>query len=151
MSLTLRFAKTREVKTPNYGTDGSAGIDLYIPQDFTAVNLLPGDDILIPAGLKFDIPKDTALIVFNKSGVATKKRLQVGACVIDSDYQGEVHIHVFNTGVNTVHLEPGDKIVQLIHLPYYKSILLEAKNETDLYSFKKSERGSGGFGSTSNK
>ncbi len=147
----LRFTKVREVKSPNYGTDGSAGLDLYIPEDFQSVTLLPGDDILIPSGLKFDIPNDTVLIIHNKSGIATKKRLQVGACVIDCDYHGEVHLHVFNTGINNMHLNPGDKIVQAIHLPYYKSALSEAKNEEELYAFKKSERGSGGFGSTGTK
>lgn len=78
---TLKYVKVRDVKDPEYGTPGSAGIDLYIPNDFREIALLEGDDALIPSGLKFDIPNGTVLTIFNKSGVATKKRLQVGACV----------------------------------------------------------------------
>lgn len=72
-------------------------------------------------------------------------------CVIDSDYQGEVHLHVYNTSRHTIYLSPGDKLVQAIHLPYFKSFLHESKNEEELYRFKKSKRGAGGFGHTGDK
>ena len=94
----MKFLKTRDVKDPNRGTPQSAGIDLFIPNDFTPQFIKPGDSILIPSGLKINVPKDHVFIMMNKSGVAVKKHLDVGACVIDEDYQGEIHIHLINAG-----------------------------------------------------
>jgi dUTPase len=67
----IRFIKIRDVKSPEYGTPGSAGIDFFVPNDFESVILEPGEHILIPSGVRARIPLHTALIAFNKSGVAT--------------------------------------------------------------------------------
>jgi dUTP pyrophosphatase len=68
--------------------------------------------------------------------------LIIGACVIDPDYEGEVHIHMWNVSNIPVWIEPGDKIMQLVPLPLHHMALIEA-------SFKKRKiRGEGGFGST---
>lgn len=77
----LKFSKVREVKSPSVGSSGSAGIDFFIPEDFDSKTMNIGDSILIPAGIKLNIPENSALIAFNKSGIATKKGLSVGACV----------------------------------------------------------------------
>jgi dUTPase len=100
---TLSFTKVRDVKSPTRGTTHSAGVDLFIPNDLTIEQLhenemnslvqasnvnqtgfrIPSHSrILIPAGVHFNIPEGFALIAYNKSGVATKKGLDIGACVV---------------------------------------------------------------------
>ena len=69
----IRFIKIGDVKTPEYGTPGSAGIDFFVPNDFESVFLEPGESVLIPSGIRARLPLHTALIAFNKSGVATKR------------------------------------------------------------------------------
>jgi dUTP pyrophosphatase len=139
----IRYAKTRDVKGPHYGTKGSAGIDFYVPNDLGSFQVYPGDSILIPSGIKVELPDETALIAFNKSGVCTKQSLQVGACVVDCDYRGEIHLHVFNYSNQIQRVEAGQKLVQFILLPYHQATLIETRE-----SFDETERGEGGFGST---
>ena len=141
----IKFSKVREVKTPTRGTPGSAGLDFYIPEGINA-SIPAGGDICIPSGLRVDVPKGHAFVAHNKSGVALKKKLTVGACVVDEDYQGEVHLHLFNIGDSTVTLEPGEKITQFLLIPVqYPDV--EVVPDKELF-YSKSTRGSGGFGST---
>ena len=104
---------------------------------------------LIPSGIKANVPKGYALIAFNKSGVATKKGLYIGACVVDEDYQGEIHLHLTNVGDKDVSIAKDDKIAQFILIPVYYAIPVEVPVE-NLYEAE-SERGAGGFGSTDKK
>ena len=101
--------------------------------------------------------------MFNKSGIATKHQLQVGACVVDEDYQGEIHLHVMNVGKEIVILKPGMKLVQGLVMPivYVGVEVLEPEaelfpqstergvleSEAELFP-QSTERGVGGFGST---
>lgn len=166
----IKFLKIRDVKSPVRGTVEAAGIDFFVPNydekfeaDFAEKNpkisyeagifnmkirIEPGQRALIPSGIKTWIEPGTALIAANKSGVASKKGLIFGAQVVDSDYSGEVHINVINTGKDTVIVETGDKLIQFIHTP----VLLSPIDEVDEYIFNalhdKSQRGAGGFGST---
>lgn len=119
------------VKTPTRGTGLSAGLDFYIPEDFEAKQIWPGESINIPSGIKAQIPRGCALIMFNKSGVATKRQLQVGDCVVDEDYQGEIHLHVMNVGKEVVILKPGMKLVQGLVVPalYVGAEVLESGDE----------------------
>lgn len=139
----LKFQKLRDVKTPTKGTSKAAGIDFFIPNDHRPVMLLKGMDACIPSGIRVKIPEGYALVAFNKSGLA-RKGLQVGACVIDEDYTGEIHLHVHNIGSNTFRLVPGQKLVQFLLLPA-PTIELEEANGLN---FDISERGDKGFGST---
>jgi dUTP pyrophosphatase len=165
----MRILKVRDVKTPTRGTNMSAGIDLYIPEDFyikkgdklhkvssfdsgagQSFKIQSGSSVLIPSGIKANVPKDRALIAFNKSGVAVKKNLMVGACIIDEDYTGEIHIDVKNVGTEPVLISAGDKIIQLVCMPVdYVNIEL-CDSELDCFgdTLVLSERGAGGFGST---
>ena len=140
----MKFLKIRDVKDPSRGTSKSAGIDLFVPNDFEYRTLSPGQSVLIPAGLKANVPENYAFIAFNKSGVATKKHLAVGACVIDEDYQGEIHIHLVNVGNEYVTIKPGTKIAQFILVPVsYQGV--EVVPEAELFP-EATERGEGGFG-----
>lgn len=139
----LNYYKTKSVKSPKIGTSGSAGIDFFIPDDFEPCMLEPMHDIKINLGIVTEFEEGLALIAHNKSGVATKMKLTVGACVVDSDYRGEIHAHMFNLGEEPVELVPGMKIVQFILQPYVKPVLCEL-DQMPLDT----ERGAGGFGST---
>lgn len=137
----LRFKKLSEnAKTPTRGTPGSSGLDVYAPVDV----IVPAHgDALIPTDLAFDIPFGWDLAVYNKSGLATKKKLFKGAELIDSDYTGNCHIHVFNHSDQDIHFEKGDKIGQLVMREVWMGEIEEVKEIT-----KDTERGSGAFGST---
>jgi dUTP pyrophosphatase len=143
----IKVFKTRDVKTPERGTKESAGLDFFVPNDFQPLELHPGWSVNIPSGIRTIFPKGNALIAFNKSGVAVKKSLQVGACVVDSDYQGEIHLNVVNVGISTQTIMPGDKLVQFIMVP----IELPNVEEIKEWDQELTERGTGGFGSTGTK
>lgn len=142
----MKFAKIRDVKSPCRGHNNDAGIDFFVPNDFEASALAPHESINIPSGIKVSIPAGHALIAFNKSGVAVKKGLDVGASVIDESYQGELHLHLTNTTNKYISIAPGEKIVQFILLPINYE-MPEEVSEDSLFE-EKSERGEGGFGST---
>lgn len=124
------------------------------------IYIKPHQSVLVPSGIKTDILKscdglglideinNVALIAFNKSGVATSKQLVVGACVVDSDYQGEIWIHVINTSDRTVTLNENDKIVQFLAIPILGLNPVE-KEEKELF-VADTERKDGGFGHTGN-
>ena len=158
MSIDFFFTKTRPVKSPTRGTAESAGIDFFVPDDFEQVEVRPGSSVLIPSGIKCAYPPGYALILFNKSGIATKYKLTSLACVCDSDYQGEIHISLVNVGKDNVTISPGMKIAQFILVPISLAEPKEVTNEDHMWSQwslmsperggMESERGSGGFGST---
>jgi dUTP pyrophosphatase len=159
----MKIVKVRDVKTPTRGTDGSAGIDLYIPNMFPikvegsgyvpmgeSMILDPGKSVLIASGIKANVPIGHALIVMNKSGIAVKHGLLVGACVIDEDYTGEIHIDLKNVTNKPVKLNTGDKITQLVCVPVNYVNISVVDSEEDCFGDKleTTERGAGGFGST---
>ncbi|HIL99149.1 MAG TPA: dUTP diphosphatase [Pseudomonadales bacterium] len=144
----MKIAKVREVKTPTRGTPQSAGLDFYVPDNLSVscLRVDPGHSAFIPSGIKVDVPSGHALIAFNKSGVALNKSLLVGACVVDEDYQGEIHLHVMNVGHKEVEILPGEKLIQLVLVPVlYEGV--HVTDEVDLFT-EDSQRGAGGFGST---
>lgn len=143
----MKIVKVRNVKTPTRGTGLSAGLDFYIPEDFEAKQIWPGESINIPSGIKAQVPRGCALIMFNRSGIAVRDQLQVGACVVDEDYQGEIHLHVINGGKETVILKPGMKLVQGLVVPIVYVGVEVLESEDELFS-QSTERGERGFGST---
>lgn len=161
----MKIVKVRNVKTPERGTNKSAGIDFYIPEDFDTKMLFPHTDILIPSGIVVKISEGFMFMGADKSGVVVseegysrtkleprKRRpfpspLIIGAKIIDEDYQGEIHIHVINVGNNCITLRPGMKIAQFILVPVsYEDV--EVADSIDELFPEKSDRGAGGFGST---
>ena len=141
----MKYSKVREVRSPNRGTLESAGIDFYIPTGFSQ-KVMPGESVMIPSGIKIDMPKGTMLQVCNKSGIASKKGLLVGAEIVDSDYQGEMHLNLWNVSNKVVVLNAGTKLAQMILIPILLPVLQEVEEE-DLFTTE-TERGTGGFGST---
>lgn len=143
----LKFCRTRDVKAPARANPTDAGIDFYIPADFPTTTLKHGESVLIPAGVKVDVPAGWALVFMNKSGIASKKRLIVGACVVDHAYSGEVHLNLLNAGDADQTISPGDKIVQGVMLPIGSHAMTE-ESESQMWLDAQSNRGAGGFGST---
>lgn len=161
----MKFAKVRNVKSPARGTDKAAGIDFFVPNfgSNKGLTINPGTDVLIPSGIKMEIPEGYMLMAADKSGVVTSKWaclgidrtpkidafesvIILGAKIVDEDYQGEIHIHLINVGKAKVYIKPGMKIAQFILVPvsYEK---LEEVSETKLFS-RSSKRGNGALGST---
>ena len=131
---------------PVYGTEFSAGADLCACLDEPAV-LAPNETKLIPIGISMEIPTGYAGLVFARSGLATKRQLapanKVG--VIDSDYRGEFFVPLHNHGTAPQTIEHGERIAQMILVPYLTAQFVEVETLSDTV------RGSGGFGSTGTK
>lgn len=116
------------------------------------IDIAPHNRVLIPSGIKTWIePKDSALIATNKSGIATKKGLVVGATTIDADYTGVIHLSVINTNDTSISIACGEKLIQFLHLPVILSEMVEIDNDEYDKITSDSDRGDGGFGSTGTK
>jgi len=149
-SSTFKFTKVRDVHSPVRGHDDDAGVDFFIPDmAFGAkkeFDLKSGERLLIPSGIKLDIPKGYALIMYNKSGVSSKLGLLVGACVIDESYEGELHINIFNASNKITKLFAGMKIIQGVftEMTYF----MPEECDIDKMFYGDTTRGENGFGST---
>jgi dUTP pyrophosphatase len=148
----VEYAKARTTAhAPERAHPSDAGLDVfYSPENpHWKMYIATNTSRLIPTGLKFAIPHGYMLEVKNRSSVAAKRQLLVGACVIDSGYEGEVFVNLHNIGVESQTLKPGDKIAQLVMTPVVHFRPLETAEET-LYSYPMtiSTRGSGALGST---
>jgi dUTP pyrophosphatase len=150
----IRYSKVRNyVKTPTRGNPSDAGLDVYFqPEDENLQIINPYKNKLFSTGLKFEIPHGYMLQAMNRSSVAAKKNLVVGACVIDSGYSGEVFIDLHNIGTEQQIIYPGDKIAQLVMIPVVSFNFIESETE-NLYNYPItiSQRGSGALGSTDGK
>jgi len=133
---------------PARANSNDAGIDFFVPNDFEDKWLRSNEGILIPSGIRVNVPEGYALIAFNKSGVAIKRQLLGGACVVDEGYQGELHIHIINVSQDSQKVSAGEKIMQFILVPMFYDSVEEVANE-ELFE-EESSRGAGGFGSTGN-
>lgn len=146
----LIFTKTENVKSPVRANATDAGIDFFIPENFKTTVLKPNEDILIDSGIRVVVPKNFALIFKEKSGVATKRKLTIGASVVDSDYRGNVHFHLFNNGLEDQTLEANMKITQGLVVPVSLCTTEEISQE-EYEQFCNTKRGNNGFGSTGEK
>ncbi|CAI2131086.1 MULTISPECIES: dUTP diphosphatase [Serratia] len=127
---------------PTYATPGSAGLDLRACLD-SSVELAPGETTLLPTGLAIHIA-DTGLaaVILPRSGLGHKHGVVLGNLVglIDSDYQGQLMVSVWNRGQKSFTIEPGERIAQMVFVPVVQA-------EFNLVEeFDSSERGTGGFG-----
>lgn len=133
-----------ELPLPAYATDGSAGMDLRACLD-EAVNLKPGETFLVPTGLAIYIADPSlAAVILPRSGLGHKHGIVLGNLVglIDSDYQGQLFVSVWNRGNTEFVIEPGERISQLVFVPVVQA-------EFDLVEeFQATDRGAGGFGHT---
>lgn len=129
---------------PQYGTPGAAGLDLRACLDAPLV-LQPGDSQLVPSGIAIHLGDPAlAAIVLPRSGLGAKHGIVLGNLVglIDSDYQGQVFVSVWNRGKAAFTIQPLERIAQLVVVP----VVQVAFNVVE--DFEASARGDGGFGST---
>ena len=129
---------------PAYATDGAAGLDLRacLPGPIT---LHPGETTLVPSGLAIHLADPgLAALVLPRSGLGHKHGIVLGNLVglIDSDYQGQIFVSVWNRGRASFTIQPMERIAQLVVVP----VLQVGFNLVD--SFDASTRGADGFGST---
>jgi dUTP pyrophosphatase len=106
--------------------------------------------MILSTGLKFGIPHGYMLQVMNRGGNAAKKQLLVGACVVDSGYDGEVFVNLHNIGKEIQVVVPGDKIAQAVLIPVVPARFVESPDDNlyDWYPIAISDRGDGALGST---
>ena len=139
---------------PVRANPSDAGLDLcFNPKDGhpkSYVALDPGESKILPTGLKFGIPHGYMLQIMNRSGNAAKKQLLVGACVVDSGYDGEVFVNLHNTGPDCQIITAGDKIAQAVIIPVVPVRFVETSEDNlyDWYPITISDRGDGALGST---
>lgn len=129
---------------PAYATPGSAGLDLRACLD-AAIEVQPGSTHLVPTGLAIHVEDPGyAALILPRSGLGHKHGIVLGNLVglIDSDYQGQLMVSVWNRGATSFVLQPFERIAQLVIVP-----VVQAQFEI-VAEFGASERGAGGFGST---
>ena len=148
MKIDLKILDERmRSRVPAYATPGSAGLDLRALLD-EPLTILPGETKLVRTGLAIHVadPRYAALIL-PRSGLGHKKGIVLGNLVglIDSDYQGELMISVWNRGSDRFRLEPFERLAQLVVVPVAQAAFRLVDE------FDASERGTGGFGSTGTK
>ena len=136
----LEFKKLHpDAVVPQRAHGDDAGMDVYTIED---IRIPARGDMMTGLGLACKFPKGHALLVYNKSGRATKLKLDKGAEVIDAGYRGEIHVHLFNHSDVNVIIRKGEKIAQLILVPIWAGQPVEVDELDD------TERGDGGFGSS---
>ena len=129
---------------PQYSTAGAAGLDLRACVE-KPLNLAPGAAELVPSGIAIHLADpELAAVVLPRSGLGHKHGIVLGNLVglIDSDYQGEVMVSVWNRSKEAFTINPLDRIAQLVVVPVVQ-VKLNVVEE-----FAASRRGAGGFGST---
>jgi dUTP pyrophosphatase len=143
--LDIRILDSRLLdQLPEYATAGSAGLDLRACID-TAVLLAPGDSTLVPSGIAIHLANPAyAAIVLPRSGLGHKHGIVLGNLVglIDSDYQGQIFVSVWNRGRAEFTIQPMERVAQMIVVP-----VLQVQFNV-VADFNASTRGAGGFGST---
>ena len=147
---------------PTYGSEKAAGLDLYADLGYDeeyieeskgkiesyrlrkTLEIPPHTNKMIGCGFAFQPPEGYAGYIYARSGLATKRHLRPGNCVgvADEDYRGEYIVPLFNDGDEEQIIYHGDRIAQLIFMPYEQAFLTEV-DELD-----ETDRGSGAFGSS---
>ena len=143
----VRIKKLNDLaKIPTRGSKFSVGYDLYAATD-EDIQIPPHSTVKIGTGLAMDLPYGYFGAIFARSGIATKRGLRPANCVgvCDFDYKGEYIVAVHNDSNETMTVLAGERIAQLILLPYQD---IDFKEVDEL---AKTDRGDSGFGHTGEK
>ncbi len=145
MKVDLKVLDERmKTQLPAYATTGSAGLDLRACLD-EALTIEPGQTVLVPTGLAIHLADPRyAAVILPRSGLGHKHGIVLGNLVglIDSDYQGQLMVSVWNRGQTTFTLEPMERMAQLVIVP------VQQVEFNIVEEFTATDRGTGGFGST---
>ena len=176
--MSIRFNKIRNVKNPSSAYEFAAATDFFCPEydstfykdlvnknpnrdyyecsispncDSMNIVIAPNGRINIPSGIRVIIDDpNMCLLAVNKSGIAANKGLVLGACLVDADYRGEIHLNLINTSSEPVQIKTGDKLVQFMYLPISHGDYTEITDD-EFNSAPQTARGTGGFGSSGTK
>lgn len=146
-SINVRFRKVSELAhIPTRGSENAAGYDLYAALA-EPVRIAPHETVKIDTGLQFELPDGYFAAIYARSGLAAKEGLRPANCtgVCDSDYRGNYIVAMHNDSEETRIVEPGERIAQMVVIPYLSVTFEESDTLTD------TERGDSGFGSTGKK
>ena len=147
----IEYYRTREnAQAPRRANPSDAGMDIsFAPENDRSIAIQPGESALCQTGLKFGIPHGFMLQIMNRSSIAVKRSLIVGAHVVDAGYNGEVFINLHNIGNITQTVNPDERIAQAVLIPVTLP-QVEEHDCDDLYSrvYTNSNRGDGALGST---
>ena len=150
INLNERFMKTTTFINQQY-IDKIILTDHIMPEirKIIGVILKPQHSILIHSGIKMEIDFSQCGMVCNRSGLASNSSCIVGACIIDTFYNGEICFDIHNIGYKDINIEAGSKITQILIMQYISATPIYI-DEKDLYSDMKNmkNRGDAGFGST---
>ncbi|MCI6357999.1 MAG: dUTP diphosphatase [Erysipelotrichaceae bacterium] len=140
----IRLKKiNKDAKIPSYGSEFSAGADLYACEE-NEITIIPHETRLIHTGIAIEIPNGYVGLIYARSGLASKRDLapanKVG--VIDSDYRGEILVALHNHGNKDQVIQPFERIAQLVIAPVTQA------NFEEVEELNTTERNEGGFGST---
>ena len=136
---------------PVRANPSDAGLDVfYCPaDDRDSIRIEPGQSLVLETGIKFGVPHGFMLEVKNRSSIASKRNLIVGACIIDPGYNGELFINLHNIGNLSQIIENGQKIAEVVMIPVIhfraRKLMTDTLYNSDICI---SNRGTGGFGST---
>lgn len=129
---------------PTKGSPFSAGYDLYACLETESAEIPPQSCVKVGTGISIEVPNGYFGAIFARSGLATKQGLRPANCVgvADSDYRGEYIVALYNDSTETKVIKNGERIAQLVIMPYLDVTFNETENLTE------TSRGDGGFGST---
>lgn len=139
----VKIINTSAYPTPEYKTEGSAGMDLYANTTFETT-IAPLQRVLVPTGIYIELPKGYEAQVRPRSGLAAKNGITVlnTPGTIDSDYRGEIKVILVNLSNEDFVLKPGERIAQMVVAKH------ERVEWEEVQVLEETERGDGGFGST---
>lgn len=144
----FRLRETAKVPTRAHSSD--AGMDIFFaPENNEPTTIAPGQSAILATGIKMSVPSGMMLQIMNKSGVAAKRSLVTGACVVDKGYDGEIFVNLHNIGADIQTIEPGMKLAQCVFVNIGYPNMVEI-DEDKIYP-RKTDRGDGALGSTGDR
>ena len=137
----IRVKLTDGATLPKHAKQGDAGMDLTSRQ---TVEIAPQGTVMVGTGVAMEIPEGFVGLVFPRSGLASKRGVNLTNCVgvIDSGYRGEIKAPLYNAGHETQVVERGERVCQIVIVPFVTCECVKVDELSD------TERGDGGFGST---
>jgi dUTP pyrophosphatase len=141
--LSIKVVATSAKWIPVYQSEGASGADLLAAIE-KEIEIFPGKVVLIPTGLRVEVPEGFEVQIRSRSGLALKFQVSVlnAPGTIDSDYRGEVGVMLMNHGAAVFKVAPGMRIAQMVVAPVVRAQFIPVVSLTDTY------RGHGGFGHT---
>lgn len=146
LMITVKIFNSSKHPNPDYATQGSSGIDLRA-NIAEPIRILSLQREIVPTGIFIELPEDSEAQVRSRSGLAAKQGITVlnSPGTIDEDYRGEIKVILANLSTETVTIQPGDRIAQLVFAKVEKA---KFDNVASIQGLSSTQRGTGGFGST---